>query len=136
VATTTVGPAPSGPIRVERRVPTDGIVMVTRQRVRVGRTHAGKLVTVLVEDTHLRVLHNGEELSLHPRLDNRPVTRFRAYQTGTATTDHVNHLPRTTCPACRETSHNPLQLGNYVSADSMAERVRVRRLTDVLFTAK
>ncbi len=82
IATTTFRTAPSGPLRVERRVPTDGVVMVTRQRVRVGRTHAGKTVTVLVEDTHFRVLHDGEELSLHPRTDNRPVTRFRAYRTG------------------------------------------------------
>ncbi len=84
VATTTIRTPPSGPMRVERRVPTDGVVMVTHQRVRVGRTHVGKLVTVLVEDTHFRVLHEGEELGLHPRLDNRPVTRFRAYQTGTS----------------------------------------------------
>jgi transposase InsO family protein len=81
MATTTVTAAPAGPITVERRVPTDGIVMVTRQRLRVGRTHAGKLVTIIVEDTHLRVLHNGEELALHPRQNNRPVTRFKAYQT-------------------------------------------------------
>lgn len=52
-----------------------------RQNLRVGRTHAGKTVTILVEDTHLRVLHNGEELSLHPRTNNNPVTRFRAYET-------------------------------------------------------
>jgi biopolymer transport protein ExbB len=65
-------------MQVGRRVPTDGIVMVTRQRVRVGRAHAGKVVTILVGDTHLRVLHNGEELSLHPLVDNRPVIRFRA----------------------------------------------------------
>jgi transposase InsO family protein len=72
-------PPPAGPVHLERRVPVDGVVMVTRQRLRVGRTHAGKTVTVIVEDTHLRVLHNGEELSLHPRTTTTPVTRFRAY---------------------------------------------------------
>lgn len=72
-------PPPAGPVRVERRVPKDGVVMVTRQQIQVGRTHAGKTVTILVEDTHLRVLHNGEELSVHPRTNNQPVTRFRAY---------------------------------------------------------
>jgi hypothetical protein len=86
IATTELAAPPAGPIQVQRRVPADGIVMVTRQRVRVGRTHAGKLVTIIVEDTHLRILCNGEELALHPRLENRPVTRFRAYQTGSATT--------------------------------------------------
>jgi len=72
-------PPPAGPVHLERRVPVDGVVMVTRQRLRVGRTHAGKTVTIIVEDTHFRVLHNGEELSLHPRTTKQPVTRFRAY---------------------------------------------------------
>jgi len=72
-------PPPAGPVRVERRIPKDGVVMVARQQIRVGRTHAGKTVTIVVEDTHLRVLHNGEEMSLHPRTTHRPVTRFRAY---------------------------------------------------------
>jgi hypothetical protein len=53
--------------------------MVTRQRLRVGRTHAGKTVTILIEDTPLRLLHNGEELSLHRRTSTQPVTRFRPY---------------------------------------------------------
>lgn len=55
--------------------------MVTRQKIRVGSAHAGKLITVVIEDTHLRVLHNGEELSLHPRANNQPARRFRAYAT-------------------------------------------------------
>jgi len=74
LATTPLPPPPSGAVRVERRVPRDGVVMVTRQRVRVGRVHAGKILTIVVEDTHLRVLHNGEELALHPRTENRPIT--------------------------------------------------------------
>jgi hypothetical protein len=35
-------PPPAGPISVTRRVPRDGVVMVTRQRLRVGATHAGQ----------------------------------------------------------------------------------------------
>ncbi|MEU9190304.1 IS481 family transposase [Streptomyces sp. NPDC048484] len=73
-------PAPApGPISVTRRVPRDGVVMITRQRLRIGRTHAGKTVHVIVEDTHFRVLLDGEELCLHPRDSKQPVTRFRAY---------------------------------------------------------
>jgi hypothetical protein len=53
--------------------------MVTRQRIRAGSAHAGKLITVVIEGTCLRVLHNGEELSLHPRTSNQPARRFRAY---------------------------------------------------------
>jgi hypothetical protein len=70
---------PAGPVSVERRVPAEGVIMVTRQRIRVGRAHAGKTVTVILEDTHLRMLHNGEELSLHPRTSTGPVSRYRAY---------------------------------------------------------
>jgi integrase-like protein len=79
LATNAPPPPPAGPVTVERRIPPDGVVMVTRQQIRVGRAHAAKTVTILVEDTCLRVLHNGEELSLHARTTSQPVTRFRAY---------------------------------------------------------
>jgi hypothetical protein len=52
--------------------------MVTRQRLRVGRTYAGKIVTVHVEDTHFRATCDGTELSLHPRTGQSPVTRWKA----------------------------------------------------------
>jgi transposase InsO family protein len=70
-------PAP-GPVSVQRKVPRDGVIMVTRQRLRVGATYAGKIVTVHVEDTHFRVTCDGAEISLHPRTDTRPVTRWKA----------------------------------------------------------
>lgn len=37
-----------------------------------------KIVTVLVEDTHFRVTCDGAEISLHPRAEQRPVTRWKA----------------------------------------------------------
>jgi hypothetical protein len=52
--------------------------MVTRQRLRVGTSHAGKIVTVYVEDTHFRVTVDGTEVSLHPRNEQRPVNRWKA----------------------------------------------------------
>jgi len=51
--------------------------MVTRQRLRVGASYAGKIVTVHVEDTHFRVTCDGTEVSLHPRNKQRPVNRWR-----------------------------------------------------------
>lgn len=52
-ATSTLpAPPPAGPQSVQRRVPKDGVVMVAGQRLRVGRTHAGLIVTVVVEDHH------------------------------------------------------------------------------------
>jgi transposase InsO family protein len=72
-------PAPDpGPVSVQRKVPRDGVIMVTRQRLRVGATYAGKIVTVHVEDTHFRVTCDGIEVSLHPRNEQRPVNRWRA----------------------------------------------------------
>ena len=70
-------PAP-GPVSVQRKVPRDGVIMVTRQRLRVGAAHAGKIVTVYVEDTHFRVTIEGAQVSLHPRNQQRPVNRWKA----------------------------------------------------------
>jgi integrase-like protein/Mu transposase-like protein len=72
-------PAPApGPVSVQRKVPKDGVIMVTRQRLRVGAAYAGKIVTVHVEDTHFRVTCDGADIALHPRNEQRPVTRWRA----------------------------------------------------------
>ncbi|MFF3159058.1 IS481 family transposase [Streptomyces sp. NPDC057910] len=72
-------PAPvAGAVHVERKVPADGVIMVARQRLRVGRTYAGEIVTVHVEDTYFRITLNGADLTLHPRKSQHPVTRFRA----------------------------------------------------------
>jgi hypothetical protein len=76
-ATALPAPAP-GPVSVQRKVPRDGVIMVTRQRLRVGASYAGKIVTVYVEDTHFRVTCDGAEISLHPRTEQRPITRWKA----------------------------------------------------------
>ena len=70
-------PAP-GTVSVQRKVPRDGVIMVTRQRLRVGATWAGKIVTIHVEDTHFRVTCDGAEVALHPRNEQRPVNRWKA----------------------------------------------------------
>jgi hypothetical protein len=72
-------PAPApGSVSVQRKVPRDGVIMVTRQRLRGGTTHSGKVVTVYFEDTHFRVAIDGTEVSLHPRNEQRPVNRWKA----------------------------------------------------------
>ncbi len=83
---------PSTAQRAERRVPRDGVIMVARQRLRIGTTHAGKIVTILVEDTHFRVLDGDHELATHPRTTNHPVTRVKAWS---RTQNNGNDLPRT-----------------------------------------
>ena len=78
IAAAALPPPAPGPVSVQRKVPRDGVIMVTRQRLRVGATYAGKIVTVHVEDTHFRVTCDGAEISLHPRTEQRPVTRWKA----------------------------------------------------------
>ncbi|MGW0538106.1 Mu transposase domain-containing protein [Streptomyces sp. NPDC003032] len=70
---------PAGPLLVQRRVNIDGFLMVAKQRMRVGPTHVGKIVNVIVEDTHFRIVHDGEELAVHSRTTDRPVSRFKAW---------------------------------------------------------
>nr|WP_243795023.1 hypothetical protein [Saccharopolyspora gloriosae] len=67
-------PLPAGSLHVQRRVHETGRFMVAKQRIKLGKRHAGKLVTVVIEDTHLRVLHNGEEIALRPRRNLAPIT--------------------------------------------------------------
>ena len=73
-------PPPAGPQSVQRRVPKDGVVMVAGQRIRVGRTHAGTIVTIVVEDHHFRVLDGINELSLHARTSTKPIRNFNAHR--------------------------------------------------------
>ena len=73
-------PPPAGLQRLHRRVPKDGVVMVAGQRLRVGRTHAGTIITVMVEDHHFRVLDGTTELSLHARTTTQPIRNFNAHR--------------------------------------------------------
>jgi hypothetical protein len=50
-----------GAIAVERK-PVDGVIMVARQRLRVGRAYAGETITVHVEDTYFRVTLSSADL--------------------------------------------------------------------------
>jgi hypothetical protein len=59
--------------------------MVAGRFIKLGPRHAGKLVTVVVEDTHFRVLHGEEELAIRPRKNNAPITRIYVRGMGTQT---------------------------------------------------
>ncbi|MGW4124836.1 hypothetical protein [Nocardia sp. NPDC004711] len=76
---TTPLPAPApGPISVQRKVPRNGVIMVARQNLRVGRTYAGRIVTVHAEDTHFRVTCDGAEIGIYPRITDVPIRRWKA----------------------------------------------------------
>ncbi|MFC3452708.1 IS481 family transposase [Amycolatopsis speibonae] len=85
VASSPLPPPPAPPLRAVRKVPADGITMVAGQRLRVGRPHAGKTVTIVIEDTVFRVLHNDIELSTHTRKSAKPIGKLRSHSNGVAT---------------------------------------------------
>lgn len=50
-------PLPTGAIRAQRRVHASGRFMINGQIIKFGPRNAGKIVTVVIEDTHYRILH-------------------------------------------------------------------------------
>jgi hypothetical protein len=63
-------------VEISRKVHRDGRVVVNKQFMKLGPRHAGKLVTVIIEDTCCRVLHGEEEIAVKPRNDTSPITRL------------------------------------------------------------
>jgi hypothetical protein len=76
--------------------------MVAKQNIKLGHRHAGKLVTVVIEDTHLHVLHGEEELAVRPAATS---TRSPAYTSPAPASATVKHELRTISQGCSETSH-------------------------------
>lgn len=83
-------PLPAGSLRAQRKVHANGKIMVANQSIKLGPRHAGKIVTVVVEDTHLRVLHGEEQIAVRPRRNLTPITRFHVTGAGArqATTEN------------------------------------------------
>ncbi|MFI9594634.1 hypothetical protein [Nonomuraea sp. NPDC052265] len=57
---------------------SNGSLKVAGRKVQVGQVHRGKVVTEVLEETQLRVLFEGELLSVHPRTVVKEVNRLRA----------------------------------------------------------
>jgi len=74
-------PQPGGPITVQRRVSSRGGLMVARQKIHAGMIHAGKTATVICENTHFRVVTDGETAAVVPRTTTSEVHRYKANAT-------------------------------------------------------
>lgn len=74
-------PLPAGPIAARRGYPDDRI-MLNKQPVNLGPRRAGKLVTVIIDDTCYSILHGEEELAAKPQ---RHLTHPRLYVRGMKT---------------------------------------------------
>jgi hypothetical protein len=64
------------------RCGASGRIMVAGQNIKLGPRHRGKIVTVVIDDTHLRVLHGEEEIAVRPRRNLKPITRFHVTGAG------------------------------------------------------
>lgn len=60
-------PLPAGSLRAQRKVHASGRIMVAKQSIRIGYHYRGQIVTVVIEDTHYRILLGDEEIAVRPR---------------------------------------------------------------------
>ena len=74
---------PAGATQVSRVVSSQGLLMVAGVKLQVGHAHRSKVVTVVIEDSQFRILHDGNQLSAHPRdrhQGGHPPQRKRTHQ--------------------------------------------------------
>jgi hypothetical protein len=69
---------PTGATHVSRVVSSQGSLMVAGTKLQVGHAHRRKVVTVVIEDNQFRIVHDGTQLSAHPRTVIKEVTRRSA----------------------------------------------------------
>jgi hypothetical protein len=74
-------PLPEPAPAVQRRVSSRGGIQVARQRIQVGMTHAGKIVTVVTETSSFRLVIDGETVGVVPRATSHEIGRYKAYAT-------------------------------------------------------
>ena len=74
-------PLPDAAVTVQRRVSSRGGIQVARQKIQVGMTHAGKIVTVVAEDDSFRLVIDGETAGVVPRTSGHEIGRYKAYAT-------------------------------------------------------
>jgi transposase InsO family protein len=74
-------PLPEAALTVQRRVSSRGGIMVARQKIQVGMSHAGKIVTVACEKNSFRLVIDGDTVAEVPRLTGREIDRYKAYAT-------------------------------------------------------
>ena len=75
-------PLPPGSLRAQRKVHASGRIMVAGQRIKLGPRHRGKLLTIVIEDTYLRILDGDEEIAVRPRRNLKPITRLHVTGAG------------------------------------------------------
>ena len=65
--------------QVQRRVASNGVIMVAGQTIALGRTHAGQVVTVQATDTTLTI-DLGDDTRTIRRTTTQPVRSIKAHR--------------------------------------------------------
>ena len=89
------GPPPrprTEPVTVQRRVSATGVICVCRQRIPLGRVHAGHTVTVHVSEHTLAIKLDGETRIVR-RTTNRPIVVVKANRPHRATSTELSASP-------------------------------------------
>jgi len=73
-------------------VSSRGGIQVAHQRIQVGMTHAGKIVTVISEDNSFRLVTDGDTIATVPRTTSDEINRYKAHATRPAKA--VNPCPK------------------------------------------
>jgi hypothetical protein len=84
------GPPPrpsTEPIRVQRRASTTGVIMVTGQKVALGRTHQHQTVTVIVSETTLAIELADGDVRVVRRTTTQPVRSIKGHRPRTGTSN-------------------------------------------------
>jgi len=74
-------PLPQAGVTVQRRVSSRGSIMVARQKIHAGMTHAGKIATVICETNSFRLVIDGDPIAEVPRTTSQEISRYKAYAT-------------------------------------------------------
>ena len=76
-------PATPPAMRVTRVVSSQGGLMVAGVKIHLGHVHRGKVVTVVIEDSQFRILHDGAQLAACPRTVTPAAAQAATLATGT-----------------------------------------------------
>jgi hypothetical protein len=66
---------------VQRRVSSRGGIEVACQKIQVGVTYAGKIVTAVTENNGFRLVIDGDTVGTVPRTTDREIDRYKAHAT-------------------------------------------------------
>jgi hypothetical protein len=129
------GPPPPPPpaLRVTRVVSSQGGLMVAGVKIHLGHVHRGKVVTVVIEGSQFRILHDGTQLAACPKHGHQgghPPQRKRPPRHQTL---GARHRSQAGCPPSGDARHSS---ANRSATVQSADRGRAAALAFCPITAR